>query len=271
MKFNLTVGVAITLLIWDNDESFITAAQKLIDFAKKLNEETNGGEEEPSDELVAEAISVITWLLVHINEIFTGDELFVLNPITWQNMELIPQSGFDITKTWYDSQDYYIGNGDDHIITAPLQWGLMANYSKDSYMQWLLTDFDPTALVSTFWTQFSFDLAQLWIKNFFIQIDVAELTGAVGGEEVNVADVFQGCDIEFFLFTHHLAGAFLYDDNNTDSKITVNYARLENDTTHEPILERTAMKFGILLHQKLLTRLCLGMLLRTDLTLRNLH
>ncbi|MFX1409094.1 MAG: hypothetical protein ACFFA6_01980, partial [Promethearchaeota archaeon] len=79
-QYNMTVGAGVTFIIWDNDESFIKAVKKLISFFKEL--EKVGGDEIP-EELVREGVELIVWFLIHINDIFTGDELFLLNPITW--------------------------------------------------------------------------------------------------------------------------------------------------------------------------------------------
>jgi hypothetical protein len=88
----------------------------------------------------------------------------------------------------------------------------------------------PGDLAETIWTQFSFDLIQLWVKNFEIHIDVAKILDAAtggGGDPANlIATAFEGCDIEFYLFTHHLAGAFLYDDAFADNRITANYVNV---------------------------------------------
>ncbi len=246
--YNLTIGIQITLLIWDHDLSFIKAAEKVLDWAKKFNEDTNGGEDDPSEEIITEGISVLSWLLIHINEIFTGDELFVLNPIVYQQLELRPwkqpldPDTFEITKTWKNTgSDWEIEPlTDDAVEIADVQgWNITALLRKDSNMQWLCSNVDAAKLMETLWTQFSFDIIQLWIKNFHIEIDVAELTKAAGGDKVNVADAFSGCDIEFFLFTHHLAGAFLYNDSNADDVLSVTYGPVENKSAPGTYLKNT--------------------------------
>jgi len=225
--FNLTVGAAITLLIWDYDNSFIEAASRVIDWAKEFNEDTNGGEDEPSQEVLEEGIAVLSWLLIHINDIFTGDELFVLNPITWQKLDIDPWPSMKIEKKRYYSEDQIIG-GDRALTTGPSgeveSINLTANIIGDSYTEWLFSGTSMVNLAPTIWTQFSFDLAQLWVKNFHVEVDVGELAK---GEDANMADAFSGLDIEFFLFTHHLGGAFLYNDTNADNKITINYTEIE--------------------------------------------
>ena len=256
IDYEIEVGAAITLVIWDNDKSFITAANKLINFFKRIMDLQHEGEE-ISQELVKEGISLLTWFLIHINDIFTGDELFVLNPITWQRLDIMPGEHFSITKTWKVTGNDTSFDPDTGLVTGldPLTderledipfgnetleaWNNTAITYKDSRMQWLLT---PTAgqVIETVWTQFSFDLIQLWIKNFEIHIDVEEILGALQegseGEEpdATIANAFHGCNIEFFLFTHHLAGAFLYNDTNNDENLSAEYIPIEiNGTMYE--------------------------------------
>ncbi|MBA7665066.1 hypothetical protein ES703_73132 [subsurface metagenome] len=217
----ITVGVGVTLIIWDNDHSFINAVKKLINFFKTLRE--NEGEA-ISEDLVRDGIELITWFLIHINDIFTGDELFILNPITWQKIETTPQVGFNVTKTWFYSNDNTIAPMDDDPLAGYLDMDKLNSTAldrKDSYMQWLLEPTEDIPLVKTIWTQFTFDLIELWIKNFEIHIDLSEIINIGSGEGGDFAQAFGGCDIEFYLFTHHLAGVFLYNDiAPTDGKIS---------------------------------------------------
>ncbi|MFX1431847.1 MAG: hypothetical protein ACFFCY_16900 [Promethearchaeota archaeon] len=236
------VGVAATLIIWDSDKSFITAVSKLLNFFRRIL--TYQDEGIPiNQEIIREGVSLLTWFLIHINDIFTGDELFIMNPITWQRLDIIPSAEvgkeFSITKSWY-----LTGNDTDHtnnqniesdVLNGPALldfWNATAQSKRDSYTQWLLT---PTHgnIAETFWTQFSFDLIQLWIKNFEIHIDVGEILEAVGGgggsPEVLIANAFKGCNIEFYLFTHHLAGAFLYNDTDASQDITAIYTPVDID------------------------------------------
>ena len=234
--YNLTVGAALTLVVWDYDKSFIIAAQKVLDWAHRFREAEK--KDRVSRKLVAEGVQVLSWLLVHINEIFTGDELFVFNPIIWQTLEMDPWKGtdplrnqFNITKTWRQS-----GDGTKVPQTKLDWWGVQAALLKDSHMQWLLRDFDEADLMETVWTQFSFDMLQLWVKEFYVEIDVGKVA-----EGDDIEDALEKADIEFYLFAHHLAGAFLYEDiiqeNQTkpDGVITVQYEEAKDDITGLPI------------------------------------
>jgi hypothetical protein len=240
------VGVAVTLIIWDSDRSFITAVNKLLNFFRRIMTLQSEGFSLNQD-LIREGVSLLTWFLIHINDIFTGDELFIMNPITWQRLDIIPETvdlakEFSITKKWYlTAGDLDPGNHLD-IVTDVTNgnlllddWNATAQSKKDSYTEWLLT---PTHgnVAETIWTQFSFDLIQLWIKNFEIHIDVAAIldavTGGGGSPELLIASAFEGCNIEFYLFTHHLAGAFLYNDTDVSQDITAIYTPVDIDGTN---------------------------------------
>ncbi|MHA2005979.1 MAG: hypothetical protein ACXABO_00595 [Promethearchaeota archaeon] len=251
INYELEVGAGVTLVIWDNDKSFITAINKLINFFKKIWVQTRFQGSEISQELIREGVSLLTWFLIHINDIFTGDELFILNPITWQKLKITPSPDYNITKTWYVTgdtlNDLDIDVDDprleDEVVNGSLilnVWRAMAHNRNDDYMRWLLKD-ELDKVVETIWTQFSFDLIQLWIKNFEIHIDVGTIldsvTGGGGGNpQAAIINAFDGCNIEFFLFTHHLAGAFLYNDTDNNRIISANYSQvsLNNEMVDVP-------------------------------------
>ncbi len=257
-EFNLTVGAGVTLIIWDNDGSFVNAVKKIISFFTELepyiNSPSTSSAESPvtasiggiPEELIQKGVELITWFLIHINDIFTGEELFVLNPITWQKLEISTSSNYNITKTWkVTGSDWHISPTTDLLIedipkgpTVLAQWNASAKAKKDSYMEWLLTETDDVDLLEKAFTSFTFDLFQLWIKNFEIHIDVAEIMNLIsgGGGSINPAAIFQGLDIEFFLFTHHLTGAFLYNDSNSDNKVSANYVQVNQSGTNIPVL-----------------------------------
>ncbi len=236
--YEIEVGAAVTLVIWDSDRSFITAINKLLNFFRQIFFEGFTF----NRDIIREGISLITWFLIHLNDIFTGDELFIMNPITWQKLDIIPGPGFSIDKNWYITMnDSDVGN--DLSIETQITngtelldfWNQTAQSRKDSYTEWLLT---PTSgnVLETFWTQFSFDLIQLWVKNFEIHIDVSAIldaaTGGGGGSpEVIIANAFEGCNIDFYLFTHHLAGAFLYNDTDDSKDISAVYTPVDIDPT----------------------------------------
>ncbi len=238
--YEVEVGVAVTLIIWDSDRSFITAVNKLLNFFRRIMRLQFEGFSLNQD-IIREGISLLTWFLIHINDIFTGDELFVMNPITWQKLDIIPSGGFSIDKSWYITGGDLNPANDLNIETQVTNgtellehWNSTAQNRRDSYTEWLLT---PTHgnVAETIWTQFSFDLIQLWIKNFEIHIDVgAILNAATGGGDpaLLIANAFEGCNLDFYLFTHHLAGAFLYNDTDSSKDITAIYTPVDIDATN---------------------------------------
>lgn len=234
--YNLTQGAGITLIVWDNDRSFVTAAAKIIGFVRKMQ---NNQYQDNQQALISDAVSLATWLLIHINDIFTGDELFVLNPITWQSLKINPLPGSQITKEWFQSKDDYINNGNDIPIpnNSPIlsDWNKTADRLGDNYMQWLLGSPNATDLAETHYTQFSFDIVQFWMKTFHLSIDVSAILNGFNSGNVNLAKAFGGCNIEFYLFTHHLMGAYLYNDTDNNGALSVNYQKVLNKTTGEPI------------------------------------
>ncbi len=218
--YNITVGASLTLIIWDQDGSFITAAKKIIDFVKIL--QTN-----PSMEtIISKGVELGLWILTHLNDIFTGDELFVFNPITYEKFEMLPSNDFSLTKTWYETgPDWGMDIPGDNVIgtSKMTQWNTTAANLHDSRMEWLLTNLTAGSLAKEIFTTFQFDLFQLWVKNFEIHIDLGALQGLAGGGSVNPAEILNGMDIEFYIFTHRLEGAYLYNDLDGDNKVTVNY------------------------------------------------
>jgi len=243
IDYEIEYGAAVTLIIWDNDGSLITAIEKLISFFKTLRpyiDEPEVAGDIP-EELISEGIELVTWFLIHINDIFTGEELFALNPITWQNINLTASADFSVEKTWkvtgpgpdWELNPYMDDNLTDVVLPAEYDllhlWNTTARDNKDSYVEWLLTSTDDLSSYTAQWTSFTFDLIQLWIKEFHIEIDVGEIVNSFNNpENFNVASVFQGLNIEFYLFTHHLAGAYLYNDRDGNNQITTSYDDLKN-------------------------------------------
>jgi len=242
IDYEIEYGAAVTLIIWDNDGSLITAIEKLISFFKTLRpymDEPEVAGDIP-EELISEGIELVTWFLIHINDIFTGEELFALNPITWQKITLIPGADFSVEKTWkVTGPDWELNPYSDDKLNDTVgllnSWNTTAQTYKDSYVEWLLTSTDDISLYTAKWTSFTFDLIQLWIKEFHIEIDVGEIVNSfTSPESFNVASVFQGLNIEFYMFTHHLAGVYLYNDRDGNNQITTSYDDLilDNNTIY---------------------------------------
>ena len=283
IEYNLTVGAGVTLIIWDNDGSFVDAVVKIINFYKEIRQylpspsTSSPSPSSPStiggipDELIQKGVELITWFLIHINDIFTGEELFVLNPITWQKLEILTGAGFSINKTWkvkggdgFDTDDLTLEEAiPGESITILDSWNITAQARKDSYMEWLLTEVELVADLKQTFTSFTFDLFQLWVKEFTINIDVAEILNLLGGSgaPINPAAIFQGLTIELFLFTHHLTGAFLYNDTATgpipDGKLSANYTQVTDDNG-DPVYDSEGDPVEVPLSSEITHRLMLG-------------
>jgi len=240
IEYEIEYGAAVTLVIWDNDGSLITAVRKLVSFFKTLRPLIEDNEDIP-DTLITEGVELVTWFLIHINDIFTGEELFALNPITWQNINLTAGADFSVEKTWkVTGPDWKLNplldaNLNDTVGSVQYDllmdlWNFTAQTNKNGYVEWLLTSADDLSLYTTKWTSFTFDLIQLWVREFNIEIDVGEIVNSFNSGGPDVASVFQGLDIDFYLFTHHLAGAYLYNDRDGNNKITTSYDDLKNST-----------------------------------------
>ncbi len=266
VTYTFTSGAAVTFAIWDSDGSLIAVLQRIINVGKELFKMAKEFEDNPPTQeeatkamtiMVGKIASVISYLLIHINDIINGDELIMLNPITYQSLLIETSANFNITKKWY------YANGTQFFEERIEEWGweTMAKENHDEYMLWLLSNQSLGGIHTKKWTHFTFDLIQMWIKNFHIEIDANEIikllgavlpTGGGGGtfglsvdngigisqdpfSSINPAKIFEGCDIEFYLFTHHLAGAFLFDDANDDGEITVEYVNV-TDEDGNPIM-----------------------------------
>ena len=242
INYEIEYGVAVTLIIWDNDGSFITAVKKLVGFFNTLRSYMNGpmSSEEIPTELISEGVELVTWFIIHINDIFTGEELFALNPITWQKITLNAGADFSVEKKWkvtgndnnlnpdFDV-DLKTAVGDVEYNNLITKWNISANAYKDSTVEWLLTLDVDLSLYTAEWTSFTFDLIQLWIKTFHIEIDASKILSMISApSDTNIAEIFQGLEIDFYLFTHHLAGAYLYNDRDLNNQITTRYDNLTN-------------------------------------------
>jgi len=83
------------------------------------------------------------------------------------------------------------------------------------------------------------------------------VSGGGNGEPINPAAIFEGLDIEFYFFTHHLTGTFLYNDTNGDSKLSADYIQV-NDTSDQPIYDEMGDPVMVPHSSELTHRLILG-------------
>ncbi len=227
-KLTYERGAGVTLIIWDNDRSFVDLLWKMITFVKSFSFDM----ETLSRQQISQGIQLISYFFIHINEIFTGDELFVLNPITWQKMSIDPNPSISITKEWKTSGGLNLTQPQISEITT------IAQQRDDPYVKYL-TSGNITIDKTQTWTEFTFDLFQLWVKTFHINIDLGVVGNMLsnlggGGGTPSMGELFKGLDIEFFLFSHHLTGVFLYNDTNEDNNLSVEYSNV-TDSNGDPI------------------------------------
>jgi hypothetical protein len=211
-NYSINIEAHVSLLIWDNDRSLVDAMKRILDFAIILHGQA------PEEMLISEQSELFSWLLNNLNTIFSGDELFIFNPITFQKIEFTPLQGYNITKTWYNTDVDGIINDDDFLLNQSVlvNWNATAGAVKDSGMQWLLTNKSSNPFTMRSYTTMSFDLVELWLKNFEIAVD----TGALKNENQST-NIFTGMNIESYLFRHYFKGVYLYRDDDLDAGIVV--------------------------------------------------
>ncbi len=230
-----TVGVSVMIGIWDADKTLVNTINRVIQTVKSVFNVMGDSASTESEKsgAIEEAVNSILYLLIHINDIITGDELVMFNPITYEHMQT--NGTFGESYAW--KVDNWDGTGGDHqvsnvpgpVITA---WNNKANEDNNGFMEWLTTGINlPTQYRTNTWGRFSFDLVQLWLKRFYVSIDVSkivELFQGGGSTGVNPAEILKDLDIEFYILWHHLMGGVLYNDTipgagYNNGKIDVTY------------------------------------------------
>jgi len=237
-------GAAVTFLIWDNDGTLIRALDRIIqtfDELKAIENDPSVTDEQAQKKAASAVISALTYFVIHINDIINGDEVIVLsiNGFTEYRVNFI---NYSETVSWHHTVNGRQNDSTNLDWTYP-SWRTVyqtkANLYDDSYMLWMLEQYSkPTATYTDSYTEFSFDIIQLWMKNFEIHIDVAALLSLLTaaqqyvdtGQEPQqdplngtaIEDVFQGLDIELYLLTHHFAGFILYDDKKFENDSVLN-------------------------------------------------
>ena len=227
VEYNKTEGVSITFIIWDENGSFINTLDRLISTVKEFQEiqaevDANPGNDEVQQKALSKAaqaaISAATYFIMHINDIITGDEVIIANTIAFSNYE----ADFDgtIEGTWYVTED---GVRTDTVLLADVlptyesDYMGIANYYNDEYMRYILLKEYLTKKTQNY-TQFSFDIIELWLKEFKVSIDAEAILGALAQEEdafggKTATDIFQELKLEFYIFTHHFSNWVLFNDH----------------------------------------------------------
>ena len=238
-NFTYSSGASVVFIIWDQDHSLITAIQKIIDAFISVKEMIETAEETATasgwtDEMeqeiitgiVEEVLAAITYLLFHINDIINGDELIITNIITWETMNMTTTNDYGVTKEvkiWDDGD-----MTDDAVVPQVTvdDWLLEAEANDDEYTKWILGGDVTNEKEDKEWSRFSFNLIELWLKNFEIHINAEAIVDMLvtGASEAGYAEdsnplantpiyeIFQGLDIEFYFMTHSLMGFICYND-----------------------------------------------------------
>jgi hypothetical protein len=190
--------------------------------------------------IIGEVLEAVVYLLFHINDIIDGDEIIVSSIISWEKYNFTTSSGFSTTvtakKTAPVGPSVVLSSGELSNVIA------RANSVGDKYAQYLLTEADSEdGAQEKVFTTLSFNLVELWLKNFEIHINASIIADALvyvlsNGEqgspfdmETTPAKIFQGLDIEMYLITHSLFGFVAYDDDNADGVPTAQYENVTED------------------------------------------
>jgi hypothetical protein len=233
VTYNKTEGVAVTFFIWDSDGSFIAAIDELINTVKEFMDIQQSGENDDAKIKAATsaAAKAITYFLIHINDIINGDEVIVMNLIAYTEFEVDWTNG-NVDVDWFVTQNR---RRTDTVTLDSVYPDWKADYTQiatdagDETMLSLIAATDTPILTRQEYTQFSFDLVEVWLKNFQVRINVDKLMDYVAqtqnsvnnmqepnAPEFTLTEVFQGLDIEFYIFTHHFQNWYLYDDTKFD-------------------------------------------------------
>ncbi|MBN2154424.1 MAG: hypothetical protein JW776_00085 [Candidatus Lokiarchaeota archaeon] len=236
VNITYTSGAAVVFLIWDNNDSFINAINKVITAAQNVKAAieakgdpstwTEEDSVEVGQKIAGELLSAITYLIFHINDNINGDELIVLNMITWEKYTMDTSSDYTITKEYKIWDDWNLEDDDPIPPSDLIAWNASALANHDDFMLWLLEDVEDGEF-SREWSRFSFNLIEIWFKTFQIYINVPAIIQALNStlgesEEPNplpgmgIAEIFEGLDIEIYIMTHSLMGFIAYEDENSN-------------------------------------------------------
>lgn len=222
LRVTYKVGVSITVIIYDTDNTFIDAVSRLINaFVEAEQAQT----EEAAMETI---ISAFTYLLVHINDIITGDELIMINPVHYETFTLNGTYGEVHALRYADSQHFNLPIPGDVVAYM----NQTAQTAGDEFLDWVLNGGVAPGFQTISWASFSFNLMQIWLKRFHMEIDLGELgrvmanNGSSREGDAALYGILNGMDIDFYVITHTMVTPLLYDDQNDNGLIDVGYQNL---------------------------------------------
>lgn len=250
-------GASIVMIIWDNDDSFINALQKIINAVHKtmklFEEMGDASEGEWTDQEKTQAITqiisyvldAIIYLLIHINDIINGDELITANIITWESTSVSYSDDFLIKKTfkWGDNDGDFENDEEIDPTNVTSAFSALDDFDrKNNRLRWIFEDAQDFAGMQKEWGKFTFNLIEVWLKNFEIHINVEAIIKALLGEASNsgpesaspagslggmpVHEIFQGLDIDIYLMTHSLKGFIAYNDTDGNGVPSVQHTTI---------------------------------------------
>ncbi len=226
VTYTVQQGASITFIIWDDDSSFIDALDKVINSAKtfaRIAKEVESGattDEQAQSEALATLVEAVTYFLIHINDIITGDEVIIVNLIGYTNYK-VDFSG-SVTGEWYATENLVETNSsslEDVYPAWETDFNAIAAQYEDEKMQYFLNEEWNYNETTKDFTTFSFDLIELWLKEFQVSIDAEAIIATIASEASDeyfdgkkATDIFQELKLEFYVFTHHFQNYYLFDD-----------------------------------------------------------
>jgi hypothetical protein len=221
LNYTRIEGVQLTFIIWDQDGSFIDALDNVINTVKAfvaieeqlaLNPDSTAAQAEAQAEAIEAAIEAVTYFLIHINDIITGDEVIIFNTIAFTNY--MADFAGTVDGQWYVTQNGVRTNSRTLDVAYPAweaEYRDLAEAYGDEYMLYILDEgYNQTRMQN--YTAFSFDIIEIWLKEFQISIDVGKILAGLTPEDV-FTDIFQELKLEFYIFTHHFTSWVLFDDS----------------------------------------------------------
>jgi hypothetical protein len=115
--YNRTEGVSVTFIIWDRDMTFIDALDKMLEAINYAMDVSQMGEltEEQQADAINYAVQTVTYFLIHINDIISGDEVIIVNTIAYTTYQAVFNVGGASGTGWYCTEGGIRTNSDGLI------------------------------------------------------------------------------------------------------------------------------------------------------------
>ncbi|MBD3186100.1 hypothetical protein GF325_04650 [Candidatus Bathyarchaeota archaeon] len=221
ITFNQEANVI--FILWDDDGSFIRLLKRIINIVKAaIDYFEGGGMGSIPNELIEEAIKTFSWALLHVNDIFTGDEQFIFQPSYYWT--------YEIQGNITDTHDWYHESGSPVADPSSLP-GMAGNTTENPYLDFLTVPSVSKIGETMYDSGFLFHLFQFWMQRFQINIDMEKIgeiiNNGTGVSEETLMNLLEGVDVRFSFTQHHLLGGALYNDTNGDDLPSVLYETLD--------------------------------------------